>query len=117
MTLQLRLVLVACAVLLLAFVFRKLRKSALEIVDSIFWTLLSVLLIVIAAFPELVFWASSTIGFASATSFVFFCGVLVVIARMFTLELKVAQLKKKLMRLTQTVALKDAEGDEREGGR
>ncbi len=114
MTLQLRLVLVACAVLLLAYVIRKLRKSSLEIADSIFWIALSVLLIVIAAFPELVFWTSATIGFASATSFVFFCGVIVVLARTFALELKVAQLKKKLTKLTQTEALKEAERFEHE---
>ena len=109
MTIKLRIVLAICAILMLLFVMRKLRKSALEIVDSIFWTGLSVLLIVIAIFPDLVFWASSVAGFGSTSNFVFFCGVIVMLARMFTLEIKVAGLKKKLMTLVQTVALKDTE--------
>jgi hypothetical protein len=108
-TIKLRIVLAACAILMLVFVVRKLRKSALEIVDSIFWTGLAALLIVIALFPELVFWVSSVAGFGSTSNFVFFCGVILMLSRMFTLEIKVAGLKKKLMTLAQTVALKDAE--------
>jgi hypothetical protein len=109
MTLKLRLVLILCAVLMLAFVIRKLKKSALEIADSIFWTGLAALLIIIAAFPGIVFWAGDVMGFASTTSFVFFCGVIVMLARLFTLELKVANLKKKMTTLVQAIALKDVE--------
>ena len=102
----LRIFLLLVAVFTLLFVVRKLRKSALEIIDSIFWVLLAVLLMV-AAFPQLVFWVTGIFGFDSSSNFVFFCGILVLLARLFTQDLKVATLKRKLTTLTQTEALKE----------
>ena len=105
----LRIFLLLVAGFTLLFVVRKLRKSALEIIDSIFWVFLAVLLIVVAAFPRLVFWVTSVFGFDSSSNFVFFCGILVLLARLFTQDLKVATLKRKLTTLTQTEALKEHE--------
>ena len=105
MNLALRFFLILVAVCMLAFVIRKLRKSALEIADSIFWVFLAALLILVAIFPGLVYWASGIFGFASPSNFVFLCGILVVLARTFTQDLKVATLKKKLTKLVQTEAL------------
>lgn len=101
----LRIFLLLVAVFTLLFVVRKLRKSALEIIDSIFWVFLAVLLIVVAAFPQLVFWVTGIFGFDSSSNFVFFCGILVLLARTFTQNLKIAELKKKLTKMAQTVAL------------
>lgn len=109
MNLTLRIFLLLFAVLLLWFVVSKLRKEALEIVDSIFWAFLAVLFIVIAAFPGLVYWAAALFGFASPSNFVFFCGIAVVLVRLFTLEIKIVNLKKKMTTLVQTAALWDAD--------
>ena len=105
MNITLRIFLLVVAFLTLAFVIRKLKKSALEIIDSIFWVFLAVLLIVVAAFPQLVFWVTGVFGFDSSSNFVFFCGILVLLARLFTQDLKVATLKRKLTTLVQTEAL------------
>ena len=59
MNITLRIFLLLVAVFTLLFVVRKLRKSALEIIDSIFWVFLAALLIVVAAFPEA---AGETLG-------------------------------------------------------
>ena len=104
MNITLRIFLLLVAVFTLLFVVRKLRKSALEIIDSIFWVFLAVLLIVVAAFPQLVFWVTGVFGFDSSSNF-----VLVLLARLFTQDLKVATLKRKLTTLTQTEALKEHE--------
>ena len=107
MNLTLRVFLIIVAVCMLAFVMRKLHKSALEISDSIFWVFLAALLILVAVFPGLVYWAAGLFGFDAPSNFVFFCGILVLLSRTFTQDLKVATLKKKLTRLTQTEALKE----------
>ena len=90
MNITLRIFLLLVAVFTLLFVVRKLRKSALEIIDSIFWV-------------------TGIFGFDSSSNFVFFCGILVLLARLFTQDLKVATLKRKLTTLTQTEALKEHE--------
>ena len=109
MNITLRIFLLLVAVFTLLFVVRNLRKSALEIIDSIFWVFLAVLLIVVAAFPQLVFWVTGIFEFDSSSNFVFFCGILVLLARLFTQDLKVATLKRKLTTLVQTEALERRE--------
>lgn len=107
----LRILLVVISVLLMAFVIKKLRKTALEIQASLFWVGLAALLIVAAAFPKIVYWASGILGFASPSNFVYFCGIMVVLAHSFTQELKIAQLKKQLTKLVQALALKSRNQD------
>lgn len=109
MTFTLRMFLIIGSALLLVYVVRKLRKSALEIQDSIFWVGLAVLLIVIAIFPDLVGIFARFFGFASTSNFVYFCGIVVMLARVFTQDIKIANLKKKLTAMTQTIALKEHE--------
>ena len=56
------------------------------------------------------FWVTDVFGFDSSSNFVFFCGILVLLARLFTQDLKVAMRKRKLTTLTQTEALKEHGG-------
>lgn len=114
MSITLRLLLVAVSLLMMVFVIRKLRKTALEIQSSIFWVGLAALLIIAAAVPGLVYWASDTLGFTSPSNFVYFCGIMVVLAHSFTQELKIALLKKKLTTLVQTIALEERRQDTQE---
>lgn len=111
MSITLRLLLVAVSILMMVFVIRKLRKTALEIQSSIFWIGLAALLIFAAAFPGIVYWASDALGFTSPSNFVYFCGIMIVLAHSFTQELKIALLKKKLTTLVQALALKEHERD------
>ena len=106
MNFQLRVSLFICSLLILFFVMRRIRKSGLEIVDSIFWLLISAALIVIAVFPQIAYWASDLLGFDAPVNFVFCCGIVVLLVRTFTQDQKICQLKKKLTTLTQSEALR-----------
>ena len=107
----LRVSLIVCSALVLYFVMRKVRKADLEITDSIFWLLLSLLLIIAAIFPGIAYWASGLLGFDSPANFVFLCGIVVLLIRTFTQDRKIATLKRKLTTMAQTEALKDADRD------
>lgn len=106
MSIALRVSLIVGSLLILFFVMRRIRKSGLEIADSIFWLLISAALIVIAVFPQIAYWASDLLGFDAPVNFVFCCGIVVLLVRTFTQDQKICQLKKKLTTLTQSEALR-----------
>lgn len=107
MSVALRVSLFVCSLLVLFFVMRRIRKAGLEISDSIFWLALSLVLIVIAMFPQIAYWASDLLGFDAPVNFVFFCGIIVLLVRTFAQDQKICVLKKKLIALAQDEALRD----------
>lgn len=110
MTLGIRLLLLIGSLWILYFVCRKLRKSGLGVEDSIFWLTLAALLIVAAAFPGLIYWASDLLGFQSPSNFVFLCGVGILLVRLFSQDCKISALQRKLIRFAQNEALGEADG-------
>lgn len=103
----LRISFIVCALLMLFFVMRRIRKSSLEIDDSIFWLVLAAILIVVALFPQLAYAVSDLLGFASPSNFIFACGIIVLLVRTFTQDQKIAVLKRKLVRMAQQDALRE----------
>lgn len=106
MSIALRASLIVGSLLILFFVMRRIKKSGLEIVDSIFWLLISAALIIIAVFPQIAYWASDLLGFDAPVNFVFCCGIVVLLVRTFTQDQKICQLKKKLTTLVQDEAMR-----------
>ena len=107
MSIALRLSLIVCSLLILFFVMRRIKKSGLEITDSIFWLFISAALIVIAVFPQIAYCAADLLGFDAPVNFVFCCGIIVLLVRTFTQDQKICQLKKRLMTLAQEEALRE----------
>lgn len=107
MTTNLRIFLIIGAVLLLVMVIRNIKKSQFDTQDTFFWLGLSVLLIVAAVFPQLVYWLSALLGFQSASNFVFLAVIAILLWRLFRLQETLSVLRQKLTVLAQEVALKD----------
>lgn len=112
MTLGIRCLLLLGSLWILAFVCRKLRKSSLGVEDSIFWLVLALLLIVEAAFPRLIYWASDLIGFQSPSNLVFLCGVAILLVRLFSQDCKISELRHKLTVFAQHEALNTVKDDD-----
>ena len=72
-----------------------------------FWLGLSVLLILAAAFPQLVYVIAGLLGFQSASNFVFLAVIAILLWRLFRLQENVVTLRRKLTTLAQEIALKD----------
>lgn len=107
MTGHLRIFLLLGAVLLLVLVAHKIKKSQFDTHDTFFWLGLSVLLIIAAAFPQLVYLASSILGFQSPSNFVFLAVIATLLWRLFRLQESVVGLRRKLTMLVQEIALRD----------
>lgn len=98
-------VLIAGAVLALAYVVVKIRHNQLATSDAVFWFLLALLLIVMAIFPQIVYFFSNALGFESPANFVFLCMLAIVIFRQLTISVENARLRSKITQLTQVIAL------------
>lgn len=108
MSAPLRSFLLLVSLLILFYVIGKIRKNAFEISDSVFWFIISVLLILLAIFPEIAIWVSSVLGFESPSNFIFLCGIVILFVRTIAQDQKICTLRKKLTALTQNIALNNA---------
>lgn len=103
----LRAVLLVCAVLVLYFIVRKLKKSQIQVLDSVFWLFFSLSLVLLAVFPSIAVFVSHLLGFMAPSNFVFVYVIAVLVMRDFSNTVKIAKLREKVNDLIQEVALRD----------
>ena len=96
---------VICALLMLIFVTRKLRKSQFDTADSLFWLFVSGCLLIVAIFPGIAYFFSNLLGIQSPSNFVFLAVIGLLMIREFTFQAQLAQLRRKTATLAQDVAL------------
>lgn len=111
MTIMLRGFLVICALIMLFFVARKLRKSQIQVMDSIFWLLFSISLVLLALVPEIAFFLSDILGFQAPVNLVFLYVIGVLVIKDFSLTVKLSQFRQKLTTLIQEIALRESESN------
>lgn len=109
----LRVLLIIMSVFTFAFVIKQIRKNKIEIGESLFWIIISIILIVISVFPQIAGFFTKLLGIQSPSNFVFLVAIFIVMLKLFTLSIDVAKLKQKLKSLIENVALKEKELDEK----
>ena len=107
MPLQQRLLLLCGALVAMFMVVNKIKKDKILMVDSIFWVVSSVVMMVVAAVPELAIAFSHILGFQSPSNFVFFCVVGFLFVKVFSDSAEISLLKNRVDELTQELALMD----------
>ena len=105
MSLVLRIVLIVAAVALVVLVIAGVRKSRMRIEDSLFWIVLSLIILILSIFPYIGYWASYLLNMQSPISFVMLFFIALLIAKCFSLARQVSQLENKLKELAQRVAV------------
>lgn len=109
--LSLRVMLIVCAFLVLVFVIRKIKKSQMQAIDSIFWLLFSLCFVVFGVFPDIPITVSVWLGFASPSNFVFLFVIAVLVMRDFTSSIRLSKQEQRLNGLIQEIALRNADSD------
>ena len=87
------------------FVLRRVRQAKVQIEDTIFWLAAAVVLLVLALFPDIAFWASRLLGFVSPINFVYVVIIFLLLAKQFFMSIRLSQLDSKVRMLTEQVAL------------
>lgn len=101
----LRIILIVSAVLLFLYMVKKIRQAKMKIEHTIFWLVFSTILIIMGAFPQIIYVFSKWMGFQSPVNLVFLMIILILIVKIFLLTLQISQLENKVDSLVQRVAI------------
>ena len=110
MSIQFRIILIIVAFITAVSILRKIRKEKVQIQYSIFWILFSLLLLVLAIFPDLLIRLARVFGMGSPANLVFLIIIFLLLVKAFNLTVEISALEVKLKELTQRIALKEEEG-------
>jgi hypothetical protein len=92
----------------MAILLQKIRKAKINIEDSIFWILLSLMFVVFALFPVVPDTLAAMLGIYSTANFLFLFMIFILLMRMFSMSMKISALEEKIKGLVQEIALRDA---------
>ncbi len=109
MSITLRIILIAAAVLTLVFVVRRIRASKIQLEDSIFWICSSVLILVASVVPQVFVWGASAIGIESPANLVFLLFIFILLIKCFSMSVAISQTNAKVKELTQQLAIERLE--------
>ncbi len=113
MTLILRGLLLLVSVLATAGVISRIRKAKMQIEDAVFWVLFSLLLILLAVFPRILYFFTGLLGVQSPANLLFLVVIGLLLMKVFSLSIKISLLEEKLKTLAQNEALEQLELKER----
>jgi len=105
MSILLRVFLIVCALLVLVFMIRRMKKAEIHARDTIFWFIFAACFVLIAVFPRIAYYLSGLLGVESPANFVFLLAIAILFIREFTSTIEIAKLREKLNTLTQETAL------------
>lgn len=106
MSVILRIILLVASLLTFFYVVRKLRKSQIQIMDTVFWIGLSVIFVIFAVFPQIVELISDMMGFMAPVNLIFLVMIFLLLLRCFLLSIKVSQLEDRLKNLVEELAIR-----------
>ena len=107
MGIELRILLLAGAVITLVFFLMRIRKKQLQISYAISWGLFSGLLFLLSLFPGAITWLSLQIGFQSPANFVYLVVIFLLILQLFSTTGKLSVMNRQITEMAQHIALQE----------
>lgn len=107
MSVFLRMLLIAGAILLLFFMLKRIRQSKLKIEYTVFWIGFSVVLVLMGIFPRVFYRISDFIGFQSPINMIYLVIIFVLILKLFFMTIQISQLENKVDNLVQKIAIEN----------
>lgn len=114
MTTGMRIFLIIGSVLSCAYVLRKIRKSKMKTENSIFWILVSVILVLLGIFPGIADFFARLLGVQSTVNLVYLIVIFLLVIKVFMQDQKAAKTEAQLVYLTQTYAIDRKEDKDHE---
>ena len=107
MSIELRIALILVSVLCSVFILVNIRKAKVRIEDSVFWILLSLLLIILSIFPKIVVWGATLVRVQSPANFIFLVIIFLLMIKVFRQTLSISRLESKIQTIAQKVAIEE----------
>jgi hypothetical protein len=107
MAISLRIILIVVSLITCIYIARKLKKSQIQLMDTVFWIIVAFVFVIMALFPQLVNCISGLMGFMASVNFVFLVMIFLVLIRCFLLSIRVSQLEDKVRNLVEEIAIRE----------
>lgn len=117
MSIYLRIILVVISMLSMLNILKRVCKSKLQIEYSIFWIVFSILLILVAVFPQPMFVLAQILGIQSPANMVFLFVIFILLIKLFNMTIEVSQLQYKQQELVQKIALDENKKTEKKSSK
>lgn len=79
----------------------------MQIEYALFWIFMPILMIVMAVFPEIVYWITVRLGVMSPANFVYLFIIAVLLVKSFMMTIEISTLENKMKDLVQQIAIDD----------
>lgn len=107
MSVTLRVTLILGSLFFVALVFSTINRKKLQMGDSLLWLLMSLILILIAVFPQICAWASRLIGIETSSNFIYLIALAVLFILAFRLTIQNSRLQAQTRRLIQLISIEN----------
>lgn len=114
--LKLRIVLILFSLLILIYVLYKIRKSKLNIADSIYWVVFAGILLVLSLFPQIPYFFSRILGLETPFSFLLLFFIGMISLKQFWITIRISQWQQKTNQMAQKIAMDEFEKRSRDHG-
>ena len=94
-----RVCLVLGSLITATYILRRVRLAKVQIEDTIFWLLFSGILLILAIFPGIAYWAAYLLGFQSPINFVYIVIIFLLLAKQFFMSIRLSQLDLSLIHI------------------
>jgi hypothetical protein len=113
MTIILRIGLILISIISFIVIIRKIRKSKIRIEDGLFWVSFSIILIVFAIFPRIIYFISDLLGAKSPANIVYLIIIGMLLVKLFFMSIQMSLLENKMVNLAQEMSLKEKENGDK----
>lgn len=107
MTLLFRIILLAVCLFTYFFLHHSIKKEKMRIEESIFWLILSLLLLFFSIFPGIPDILARLLGIYSTANFLFLFVIFILLLRLFYVNAALGKLEERVKTLVQNEALRD----------
>lgn len=81
----------------------------MQIEYTLFWIVLSIIMILMAVFPQIVYWITWLVGIASPANMVYLFIIGILLVKVFMMTIEISNLESKLQALIQEVGISGKE--------
>ena len=105
MSVRIQIIIITVCVVFFLYVANLLRKKKIDFKYALGWLALGLIILFLAAFPNVLAWISTQIGIASPVNMLFFFGLCLSLCMIFSQSVSLSHANDSIKKLTQELAI------------
>ena len=113
MSLRLQILIIACMLFAIIYIFRKVALKKLDYRFGIAWSIVILVIIVFAAFPSILLKVAHILGIYDPVNMLAFVGIVLIVVVIFSMMMELSKQSEQIKKLSQELAIlrKDSHDD------